>query len=121
MKFQPGEINIICTDVQASLHFYRDVLGFIPTTDEEGFYHLLFGGNQYLLLPIAQPAASIDPYGAVPQFSMDLMVDDLRAAYAYFTQHGVAFAKEWKEGARMFVIRDPDGLHWEVIQRSSPE
>ena len=46
MNFKLGEINIICTDVEASLRFYRDVLGFTPTTDEEGFYHLQFGGNQ---------------------------------------------------------------------------
>ena len=42
MEFRAGEINIICTDVEKSLKFYRDVLGFTPEQDEEGFYHLKF-------------------------------------------------------------------------------
>ncbi len=31
MKFAVGEINIICTNLEASLRFYRDILGFVPT------------------------------------------------------------------------------------------
>jgi catechol 2,3-dioxygenase-like lactoylglutathione lyase family enzyme len=116
MQFKPGEINIICSDLQQSLQFYRDLLGFSVETDDEGFYHLRCAHYQYLLLPIAQPTVPIIPYGSVPQVSLDLLVDDLEAAYRFCQQHGVAFAKEWTEGAKMFVIRDPDGLPWEVVQ-----
>lgn len=115
MKFRRGEVNIICSDLEKSLHFYRDVLGFTPTTDAEGFYHMLFEGNQYLLLPTAKPSESVAPYATVAQFSMDLMVDDLAEAYAYFKEQGVVFAQEWHEGDSFFVIRDPDGLPWEVV------
>jgi len=115
MKFRRGEINILCSNLEASLRFYVDILGFTPTTDAEGFYHLQFAGNQYLLLPIAARVDNPAPYGSVPQFSMDLLADDLGAAYAYFKARGVTFAKEWTEGAAMFVIRDPDGLPWEVV------
>jgi catechol 2,3-dioxygenase-like lactoylglutathione lyase family enzyme len=116
MQFKPGEINIICTDVEASLRFYRDVLGFAPTTDEDGFYHLKFGGRQYLLLPTAKPGHPVAAYATVPQFSMDLVVDDLKAAYDYLKQQGVTFAQEWQANEPMFVIRDPDGLPWEVLE-----
>ena len=40
MQFKPGEINIICSDLQQSLHFYRDLLGFSVEIDDQGFYHL---------------------------------------------------------------------------------
>ena len=116
MKFERGEVNIICSDQQKSLLFYRDVLGFTVTTDDEGFYHLQFDGNQYLLLPIAKHNESVLPYGSVPQFSMDLMVDDIEAAYDYFKAQKVKFAQEWTKGEPMFVIRDPDGLAWEVVK-----
>lgn len=115
MKFSAGEINIICTDVEQSLKFYRDILGFTPTQDNEGFYHLNFDGRQYLLLPTAKQSLPAEQYTKVAQFSMDLNVDDLETAYKYFQEHDVQFAIEWQEGASMFVIRDPDGLHWEVV------
>ncbi len=115
MKFAPGEINIICTDLEASLKFYRDVLGFTPTQDDEGFYHMQFAGRQYLLLPTAKKLLPAGEYETVAQFSMDLNVDDLEAAYKYFQGHNVEFAMEWKTGSSMFVIRDPDGLHWEIV------
>jgi catechol 2,3-dioxygenase-like lactoylglutathione lyase family enzyme len=116
MKFEPGEINIICSDVGASLRFYQDILGFAPEKDEEGFYHLHFGKRVYLVLPFAQHPMQIADYGTVPQFSMDLIAADIKAAYEYFKEHGVAFAQKWQEGEVMFVVRDPDGLPWEIIQ-----
>lgn len=115
MKFTVGEINIVCTNVEASLKFYRDILGFVPTQDEDGFYHLLSDGRQYLLLPIANTAFPEGSYGSIAQISMDLYVENLEQAYRYFQEHEVEFAIEWQTGARMFVIRDPDGLHWEIV------
>lgn len=116
MNFIPGEINIICTDIDASLYFYRDILGFDWHTDEDGFYHFDVSGFQFLLLPIAKKQIEPSPYGDVPQMSMDVYVDDLAAAYKYFKQNKVEFAQEWEEGSPMFVIRDPDGLPWEVVE-----
>lgn len=115
LMFTLGEINIICTNLDRTLHFYRDILGFEPTTDDEGFYHMRFGGKSFLLLPTAQQQAPAAAYETVAQFSMDLNVDDLEAAYTYLQQQGVTIAKPWQPGDAMFVIRDPDGLPWEVV------
>lgn len=115
MQFNVGEINIICTNLEASLKFYCDVLGFTPTQDADGYYHLQFGGRQYLLLPIAQEKLRETSYGKQAQISMDLYVDDLEQAYQYFQTHDVTFAIEWRPHASMFVIADPDGLHWEIV------
>ena len=115
MTFSAGEINIICTDVEKSLKFYRDVPGFIPGQDEDGFYHLKFDGRQYLLLPTAKQSLPAEKYETVARFSMDLNVNNLEAAYKYFQEYDVEFAMEWKVGASMFVIHDPDGLHREAV------
>lgn len=37
MQFGRGEINILCSNLEASLHFYVDMLGFTPTTDADGY------------------------------------------------------------------------------------
>ena len=116
MKFLAGEINIICTNVDNSLRFYRDVLGFTPTQDEDGFYHMQFDGRQYLLLPIAKVKFVESDYASIAQVSMDLNVDDIETAYQYFLSHDVEFAIKWGSGRSMFVICDPDGLHWEIVQ-----
>ncbi|NDJ54627.1 MAG: VOC family protein [Chloroflexi bacterium] len=114
MRFQPGEINIVCSDIGTSLHFYRDILGFEAEQDEWGFTHLRAGAFQYVLLPTAEETPPVQPYGVIPQLSMGLYVTDLAEAAAYFKEHGVSFAEDLEEGGEMFVIRDPDGLPWEV-------
>jgi len=116
--FSPGEINILCTDIRRSLHFYVDVLGFDVVEEEDGCYHLRCGGMLFLLLPIARQPLERQPYGAVPAFSADLLTPDLEAAYRHFASHQVVFERPWEPGARSFIIRDPDGLVWEIIQRA---
>ena len=40
MRFRMGETNIICTDLERSLHFYRDLLGFEALEPEGPAWHL---------------------------------------------------------------------------------
>jgi catechol 2,3-dioxygenase-like lactoylglutathione lyase family enzyme len=115
MKFTPGEINIICTNIEESLHFYRDLLGFEVLEEEDGCYHLRCSAHLFLLLPVASGSAKIVPYCSIPTFSVDLMTPDLQAAYQYIESQGVQFERHWTPGARSFIIRDPDGLIWEII------
>ena len=117
MKFTFGEINIVCRDLKRSLHFYRDLLGFTKVAEEDGAIHLRSGKQLFLLLPVAEHASPAPtPYCSVPTYSMDLMVDDLKAAYDFFLQNNVTIEQAWTSDAVMFVIRDPDGMFWEIIQ-----
>ena len=117
MKFTFGEINIVCHELQRSLHFYRDLLGFTQVAEEAGAIHLRSGNQLFLLLPVAKQDAPVFPsYCSVPTYSMDLMVDDLKAAYDFFLQNNVTIEQAWTSDAVMFVIRDPDGMFWEIIQ-----
>lgn len=112
-----GEINIICTDLERSLAFYRDVLGFEVLAREPRACHLRCGHVDFLLLALAQSRPPNQPYGQTPEFSVDLLVDDLAAVVAEFNARGVEFVGEWAVNATRAFIRDPDGLVWEVIQR----
>jgi len=115
VKFTPGEINIICTNIEVSLPFYRDSLGFEVLEEEDGCYHLRCESHRFLLLPVASETARTVPYCSIPTFSVDLMTPDLQAAYEHMESRGVQFERRWILGVRSFIIRDPDGLIWEII------
>ena len=116
MQFKLGEINIVCTNLDESLKFYQDVLGFISKRDKEGFFHLRCGDQMFLLLPEAKERSFVTPYCDKAEFSLDLIVKDLKKAYNYFKDKNVSIAQDWHENAQMFVIQDPDGLHIEIIE-----
>jgi catechol 2,3-dioxygenase len=115
-RFTVGEINIICTDLERSLRFYRDVLGFEVVEKEGPFYRLASGATRFLLLAVARAPRALTAYCESPEFSIDLMVEDIAKAHDHLLAHGVAFASEWQPGKASFFIRDPDGLVFEVIQ-----
>ena len=112
-----GEINIICTDLDRSITFYRDVLGFELLKREKLACHLRCGHINFLLLAIAQSRPPNLPYGRTPTFSIDLLVDDLTNVVAHFKAEQVEFVSEWAPNEKRVFIRDPDGLVFEVIQR----
>lgn len=116
MKFELGEVNVLCTDREASLRFYRDLLGFEVESEEGSAVHLRGLGIALLLLPEATERPEPRPYGTCATLSFDLLVDDLAAARAYFESQGVPC--EGEPGAGFFVARDPDGLPIEVVSRS---
>jgi catechol 2,3-dioxygenase-like lactoylglutathione lyase family enzyme len=117
ITFTPVETNIICTDLERSLRFYRDVLGF--TVDErEGpaAVHMHCVGRPFLLLAVAISPPMEVAYCEVPVISFDLLVGDIEEAVSHFNDHGVQFESPWsKEDSHVF-IKDPDGLVIEIIR-----
>ena len=110
-----GEINIICSDLERSLKFYTEVLGFTIREYEDGAVHLEGASQAFLLLPIAQPVDDHPRYGSVPTISFDLFTDNLDAAVAHFKAHNVSIITDWQPGGNACFIRDPDGLVIEVL------
>jgi catechol 2,3-dioxygenase-like lactoylglutathione lyase family enzyme len=49
-----GEINVVCTDLEAALGFSRDALGLSEADIEDGAVRLDFGRVSLLLLPAAE-------------------------------------------------------------------
>ena len=116
MEFSVGEINIVCTDLDRSLRFYRDVIGCRCVEEDAGAVRLESGGRHLLLLPFAKTTAAKDSYCSRAEITFDLSVKDIAEAARHFETQGVEFEKMWEEGAPSFVIRDPDGLRIEVVE-----
>jgi len=62
MKFSVGEINIVCTALDRSLRFYRNVIGCSVVEEEAGAVRLQLGDKHLLLLPFAKTVALADAY-----------------------------------------------------------
>ncbi len=116
MKFSVGEINVIVTDLERSLRFYRDVLGFEVLGKEGDGYHLLSADTQVLLLGVAKEEGGRPPYCVAPSISFDVVVENIAEAVRHLAGHDVDFESRWKPGDDSVFIRDPDGLVLEVIQ-----
>lgn len=118
MRFTVGEINVICTSLQRSLAFYRDVLGFEPVRQEGAGWHMRNGNVRFLLLGVAANPQPVIRYCQQPEFSVDLLVDDLQDALRHFRKHKVQPMDDFDPDQDRFFVRDPDGLVFEIIQAS---
>lgn len=123
MRCRVGEINIICTDLERSLRFYRDVLGFEVLEREGPGWHLACDGRKFLLLGVADGRRDPAAYCRFAEISLDLLVENLDEARRQCESAGVAFVSEFEPSTDRFFIRDPDGLVLEVIRtaQSGPE
>jgi catechol 2,3-dioxygenase len=113
MLYAPGELNVICTELERSLRFYRDILGFELLEQEGDAHRLRFGGTTLLLLPVARSGGERQVYCSIPTYSLDLMVEEIDEAFRHLTDAGVEIEGTPEMGS--FIIRDPDGLVMEVI------
>ena len=120
MQFRIGEVNIVCTDLERSLRFYRDVLGFKEVEREGSGLRMRCGDRIFLLIPMARATAEANEYPADATFSVDLLVDDIEEAVRHLKSHGVHFDLEPGLCHTYAIIRDPDGLVLEVIPEDSP-
>lgn len=115
MRFRIGETNIICTDLERSLRFYRDLLGFEVLEAEGPAWHLACDGRKFLLLGVAERSREPVPYCQTAEFSLDLLVEDLDQAKRRCEAAGVRFVAGFEPSASRFFIHDPDGLVLEII------
>ncbi len=116
VTFVPGEVTIVCTDAAESLWFYETVLGAEVLALEGISYRLALGDQIIVLLPIADEPGPDEAYGSRAEMSLTLVVDDIEAAHTYLVAHGVFVVTEWEPGERSFVIRDPDGVAFDVVE-----
>jgi len=116
MIFTPGECNIICSDLSKSRKFYEDILGFEFVENDSGAVRLSLGNRFFLLLPIASEKRPSAKYCSLPEISLDLQVKDAKAAFEYLQNKDVEIVQELDEEESWFVIADPDGNHWEIVQ-----
>ncbi len=130
MRIDHVTINV--TDMEAAEAFYRDALGLTKLQDVDMGDHELhyfdLGDGQLLELiwyKDAQPEIHPDVKTKGIFRHLALAVDDLDAVYRRIIAHGGTVtstpAEVPKLHFRNILVRDPDGVELEIVQRDQPE
>ena len=121
------DLGILVSDVNASLKFYQDLLGLkfiekIPVWFGT-MYRLRFGNSEFkLIAPRTMPPKG--PVGLEAQIGfryVTFVIKNLSKVCAELQERGIAFEipeKELRPGARIAMVRDPDGNIVEFVERS---
>ena len=120
-NFTIGLVKIPVTNFEVSTHFYREVIGL-----EEEFSVEAYGWAQYktnnvplCLYVIGQGGGDGKPGEEV---GFHLVVDNIETVYAAIEQRGGQAASDIvnsADGGKFFILRDPDGNTFKIIQRVS--
>jgi lactoylglutathione lyase len=115
---KPGlDVGLVTTDVEASLRFYRDLLGFVPLMTlpvEEGELHLLIAGEVMVKL-MHVPGAPAGPGGGIGDATgiryLTFWVTNLHELLAELEAAGVTVVRPPFEvaGTTALLVADPDG------------
>jgi catechol 2,3-dioxygenase-like lactoylglutathione lyase family enzyme len=121
------DLGIVVSDIQASLTFYKDLLGleFVGTTPVwfGTMHRLRFGSSDFKLVD----PKTVPPKGAIgldKQLGfryVTFVVKNLSEICAELKKKGVEFAvpeKEARPGVRIAMVKDPDGNIVEFVERS---
>ena len=132
MTLRTGHIGLNVTDLDRSLAFYRDVLGFTPLAEgkEEGRRYAFLGDGENLVLTLWQQAEQ--PYAAqrAGLHHLALEADTIEKVREYeeaLRAYGVDFAYDGvvahREGAGSggIFFHDPDGTRLEISVPSGAE
>ena len=108
MEYRIGYVTVGVGDLERSIAFYRDVLGFSLMYSAPEFHYAAFdvGGTRFAI------AAGADESFTARHTGIGLMVADVDAAYSQLSGKGVEFTmppskQPW--GGYMAMFADPDG------------
>ncbi len=115
-------LALICSDVERTVRFYQDVLGFpltelIENRDYPGSSHFFFDiGNGNLLAFFDFPGLDLGPYaevlGGLHHIAISITREEWEKAKARLDEAGVPYQLE--SGTSMY-FRDPDGARLELL------
>ncbi|MEU6142460.1 VOC family protein [Streptomyces sp. NPDC047081] len=132
MTLRTGHTGLNVTDLDRSLAFYRDVLGFVLVGEgkEEGRRYAFLGDGERLVLTLWQQATSGYDGGRAGLHHLALEADSMDRVRRYeeaLRAYGVDFAYEGvvahREGAASggIFFHDPDGTRLEISVPSGAE
>lgn len=114
-----GHVSLFVRDLEASRHFYRDVLGLTETGLGKGGHIAFFSAGRHHH-DVACELARAEGPGPQPKgapglyhiaFAVGTSLDELAAARRRVESHGL---QPFGEAAQSFSIRDPDGHEIEL-------
>ena len=121
------DLGIVTADIEASLRFYRDLLGFTPLmtlTTDTGELHLLIAGEMLVKL-VDVPDAAAGPKGDIPEATglryVTFWVTNFTELVAELAAADVPTVRGPFEvaGTTAILVADPDGNVVEFL--SQPE
>src|SRR5215472_373194 len=129
--FATALVNLYTRDIEAGLHFYRDLLGFAETfrTPREGApEHVELSLNEFMVglgtVEAARRVHGVDPAPGSPAMVLVVWTEDVDAAYERLVAAGVGAIQPphaTGNNNRNALMRDPDGNLVEIVaKRKSP-
>ena len=121
------DLGILVSDINASLEFYRDILGLEYVGETPVWfgtiYRLRFGSSDFKLVK----PNTIPPRGAIGLESqlgfryVTFVIHDLTGLCGELENKGIEFSlpqKELRPGVSIAMVKDPDGNVVEFVERS---
>ena len=116
---------LICSDVETTIRFYQDLLGFplvelVENRDYAGSSHFFFDvGNQTLLGFFDFPGLGLDPAveatGAVQHIAISVPRDRWEQVRARLDESGVSYSGPDRGIEESMYLKDPDGIGIELL------
>ncbi len=124
-----GHVVLWVRDIEKSVHFYRDVLGFQPVTDFGGRAMAFSSGrthHELLLIDVGQQAEPVRQTHRAGLYHIGFKVgttdDELKEAIRTCADNGVEIAGASDHGVtHSLYIKDPDGNEVELYIDVQPE
>ena len=124
--FENGFVNIYTADLERSLTFYKEILGFRETfrtpVDRPDHVELTLNGTAVALSTIAAAKShqGIEAAPGAPAMCLVLWTQDLDRAYSHLVESGaavVARPHDTGNNNRNASVRDPDGNLLEIVAK----
>ena len=119
-------IALICSDVDLTIRFYQDVLGFplvelMENRDYKGsthFFHDLGHGNllAFFDFPGLDLQPAIEGIGGVQHIAISVSTEQFEVLKARLEQHGVSYLGPDRGITDSLYFRDPNGIQLELIR-----
>jgi lactoylglutathione lyase len=125
--FDTGLVNLYTSDIEAALHFYRDLFGFAETfrTPAEGTpEHVELSLNGFTVglgsVEAARRVHGVEPEPGSPAMVLVLWSDDVDKSFAELVSAGVPVVQaphNTGNNNRNALLRDPDGNLVEIVAK----
>jgi catechol 2,3-dioxygenase-like lactoylglutathione lyase family enzyme len=122
--FGVDHLALICSDLEATIRFYTEVLGMrltkiVQNRDEPTSTHIFFdmgGGNQlaFFDFPGHGPAATVRGVGSMHHVALKARPHEYRTIIDTLDAQAISYSMHGSRDSGSVYLRDPDGILLEV-------